>query len=97
MARDESRGVTDYPRKLDDNSEILGIDSKGDVVYWDPVREVTLGGDLGPDEDRAQLDVRRELGMDEDLADLIEDVEQSVGWDELSERARGLLGGDSEN
>lgn len=90
--RDDGRAVTDYPEELQDGSKILGIEGEGSVVYWDPVREVTLGGELDPQEDLSELRVRDELGLNESLGDRIEEVEASVGWQELSQYARELLG-----
>jgi hypothetical protein len=93
--RDGGRAVTDYSEALQDGSKILGIEGGGSVVYSDPVREVTLGGELDPRDDLSELRVRDELGLNESLGDHIEEIESSVGWQELSEFARELLGEES--
>jgi hypothetical protein len=95
--RDDGRAVTDYPEELQDGSKILGIEGGGSVVYWDPAREVTLGGELDPQEDLSELRVRDELGLNESLGDRIEEIESNVGWQELSEYARELLVEESES
>lgn len=74
---------------------MLGIEGEGSVVYWDPVREVMLSGDVTPEDDLSELQVRDELGLNESLDDRIEEIESSVGWQELSEYARDLLGEES--
>jgi hypothetical protein len=89
--RDDGSVVRDYPEELQDGSKILGIEGEGSVVYWDPVREVTLSGEVAPEDDLSELQIRDELGLDESLGDRIEEIESNVGWQELSEYARDLL------
>ncbi|MFB6269078.1 MAG: hypothetical protein ABEH83_03985 [Halobacterium sp.] len=96
MAPRDGRSVERYPRELEDGSRILGVDSGGSVVYWDPVREVTFGGRVNPDGDLSELELRRELVMDETIVDVVEEIGETVGWAELSEFAEGLVG-ESEN
>lgn len=93
-----NRSLEQYPRELEDGSQILGVDTAGSVVYWDSAREVTLGGDVLPDGDLSELEIRRDLGVDETVADVVEEIEETIGWDERSEYADRLLGdGDGEN
>lgn len=88
----DGRSVEQYPQELEDGSKVLGVDEEGSVQYWDPVREVTLGGRVSPDGDLSELEVRRELGMNESLDDVVREIEDAVGWDSLSSYAEGLLG-----
>lgn len=89
--RDDGRAVTDYPEEVQEGAQIVGIEGKGSVVYWDPVREVMLDGEVSPEGDFSRLQVREELGLNESLADRIREIEASIGWQELSEFARDLL------
>lgn len=91
-----NRSLERYPRQLEDGAQILGVDTAGSVVYWDSAREVTLGGDVLPDGDLSDLELRRDLDVDETVSDVIEDIEETVGWDERSDYAERLLGGDED-
>jgi hypothetical protein len=94
MADRSDRSLERYPRQLEDGSQIVGMDAAGSIVYWDPVREVTLGGDVLPDGNLSEIALRRELGVDETIADV---VGETVGRDELSEYAEGLPGTDDDD
>jgi len=96
MVDRSNRSLERYPRQLEDGSQILGVDAAGSIVYWDPVREVTLGGDVLPDGDLSEIELRRELGVNETVADVVEEIEETVGWDELSEYAEKVRGTDDD-
>lgn len=92
--RDTSPHVSDYPSKLDNGSELLGVDREGSVIYWDPVREVKLDGDISPDGDLSQLTERGDLNPGDTVEDVVQEIEETVGWSSLTERASDLLDGD---
>lgn len=94
--RDDGRAVTDYPEEVQEGAQIVGIEGQGSVVYWDPVREVLLDGEVNPEGDFSRLQVREELGLNESLVDRIREIEHSVGWQDLSAFAEDLLDGETD-
>ncbi|WP_232686273.1 hypothetical protein [Halobacterium zhouii] len=91
MSDRNDSNVSDYPEKLDDGSQILGVNDEGSVVYWDPIREMTISGDVRPDGDLSELREKYQLGTDQSLGDLIDRIEEEVGWSSLSEYANSVL------
>lgn len=83
----DPKTVRDFPETLDDEnrSELVGVTSEGVPHYYDPVEErlapaYDRGGELVP-----AWDESRDLSPGETLQDVIDDIEERIGWDGLTD------------
>lgn len=88
--------LRDHPETLNehDGSQLVGVDSDGGVHYYDPVDKRLAKGDPEDGEVDPEWDDGRDLGPDESLSDVIDDIEETVGWDQLTDYAEDVLGDD---
>lgn len=74
--------------------QLLGIDADGNPVYQDEQTGTVFEGRLDEGDRVVPHWGERDVGDDSALREVIEDIEESVGWSELTDRAEGLLGSD---
>ena len=72
-------------------SRLLGVNTEGQPVYYD--EEAHARRDAPADADAEDWRDDRPLDEDATVGDLLDDVEESVGWDELTDYARDHLPG----
>jgi hypothetical protein len=88
-------GVESYPDERD-GARLLGTSAEGGVAYYHPDDHLLLETDLGPKEladDPAGWARRRELSPGESVGDLVDRLDQSLGFSEMTEYARSHLPG----
>ncbi|EJN59738.1 hypothetical protein [Halogranum rubrum] len=84
-----------YPEEHD-GARLLGTSAEGGVAYYHPDDRLLLETDLGPTElrdDPSGWVNRRELAPGESLSDLVDSIDRSIGFTEMSEYARSHLPG----
>ncbi|SFR33537.1 hypothetical protein [Halogeometricum limi] len=89
---DTADGLGGYPA-VTGNATLLGVSTRGTPIYLDDEGNRRLEG-YHESEDRPD-EWRSEVAHDEDdsVADVIDDVEETVGWDRLTDFAREHLPG----
>jgi hypothetical protein len=93
---DETPGSTLEPfPSVRGTSRLLGVNTEGQPVYYDEEAHARRDAatDADADADAADWDDDRPLDDDVTVGDLLDDVEESVGWDELTDYARDHLPG----
>jgi hypothetical protein len=87
-------GVESYPDEHD-GARLLGTNAEGGVAYYHPDDNLLLETDLGPDElrDDSGWTSRRALSPGESVGDLVDRLDQSLGFTEMTEYARSRLPG----
>lgn len=87
--------LREHPQTLDDRegSQLVGIDDDGGVHYYDPVEKRLAKGD--PED--GEVKPRWREGHEGSLDDVVQKVQDAVGWDALTDYAEDALGGDDDN
>ncbi|WP_255149620.1 hypothetical protein [Halorarius halobius] len=87
MTDQDPKTVRDYPETLDDEngSQLVGVTADGEPQYYDPVQNriapaFDADGELLPSWEEG-----RELSPGETLQDAIDDIEERVGWESLTD------------
>lgn len=89
---DTADGLAGYPREAGD-ATVLGVSARGTPIYHDVETNRRLEGYSGTEDPTDEW--RDEVTHDEGVTvgDVIDDVEETSGWDELTDYARDHLPG----
>jgi hypothetical protein len=73
-----------FPTERDD-AKLLGVDTEGTPIYYDPVAHVKLSGDRNYEDHVPEWAHRENLSPDVSVSDLVAEIEEKIGWKEKSE------------
>lgn len=85
-------GEYDYPEKRGD-AHLLGVSSRGEPVYYDPVAHVKLVGEREPTAVLPDWAARSQLDPEVEVHEILHEVEEAVGWDAITSFAHEHLPG----
>lgn len=88
-------GVDSYPEEHD-GARLLGTSAEGGVAYYHPDDHLLLETDLGPadlKDNPSGWARQQQLSPDESVGDLIDRINRTIGFTEVTEYARSHLPG----